>query len=282
MALKGLAASLGGMAAAVAGGMYAYGRLVEPGRVEVTQVPLVLPRLDPAFDGYRIVQISDVHMDSFMTLRRLRALVEIVNAQQPDLVAMTGDFVTSNIVYDADELTTAFSGLRARDAAVAILGNHDYHSGVEGVRAVIRRSGMIELSNEVYTLRRGAARLHIAGLDDIWAQTARLDLVLDALPPDGAAVLLAHEPDVADLAAATGRFDVQLSGHTHGGQIVFPLFGPIYLPVHGHRYERGLYYLANGMRLYVNRGGGMITLPIRFGSRPEITVFTLHSPGAAA
>ncbi|NLX09339.1 MAG: metallophosphoesterase [Chloroflexi bacterium] len=269
------------MAAAVAGGLYAYGRLVEPGRVEVTQVPLVLPRLDPAFDGYRIVQISDVHMDSFMTLRRLCALVEIINAQQPDLVAMTGDFVTSNLAYDADELMIAFSGLRARDAAVAILGNHDYHSGVEGVRAVIRRSGMIELSNEVYTLRRGAARLHIAGLDDIWAQAARLDLVLDALPPDGAAVLLVHEPDVADLAAATGRFDVQLSGHTHGGQIVFPLIGPLYLPAHGHRYERGLYYLANGMRLYVNRGVGMIALPIRFGSRPEITVITLHSSGAA-
>jgi predicted MPP superfamily phosphohydrolase len=103
-----------------------------------------------------------------------------------------------------------------------------------------------------------------------------MDQVLKRLPEDGAAILLAHEPDFADISARTGRFDLQISGHTHGGQIRLPMIGFPYLPRFGRKYPRGLYKVGN-MLQYTNRGVGMVHLPVRFNSRPEITLFTLSS-----
>ena len=104
----------------------------------------------------------------------------------------------------------------------------------------------------------------------------RLDEVLAQLPADGAAMLLCHEPDFADISAATGRFDLQISGHTHGGQIVLPFIGPIHTPRYGHKYSLGMYQVGD-MIQYTNRGVGMARLPVRFNCRPEITVFTLEA-----
>ncbi len=105
---------------------------------------------------------------------------------------------------------------------------------------------------------------------------SRLDKVLEALPEEGAAILLAHEPDFADESAATGRFDLQLSGHSHGGQVAIPFLGPLRLPLMGRKYPLGLYKVGR-MTLYTNRGIGTVGLPVRFFARPEITVLTLTS-----
>ena len=134
----------------------------------------------------------------------------------------------------------------------------------------------MELRNSVYTMRRGSDSLHLAGVGDVFVRDDNLDLVLKRLPIDGAAILLAHEPDFGDLSASTGRFDLQISGHTHGGQVVLPFFGPPILPDLGTRYPSGLYHIGE-MLLYTNRGVGMSLPPIRFNCRPEITVFTLES-----
>jgi predicted MPP superfamily phosphohydrolase len=134
----------------------------------------------------------------------------------------------------------------------------------------------MELRNAVKTLRRGDAMLHLCGVDSVLEGVDRLDRVLEALPEGGAAVLLAHEPDFADTSAGTNRFDLQLSGHSHGGQVSLPLLRSAVLPRLSHRYPRGLYRVG-GMFLYTNRGLG--THPrFRFGCRPEITVFTLRAP----
>jgi hypothetical protein len=117
--------------------------------------------------------------------------------------------------------------------------------------------------------------LHLAGVDDVWESQDRLDLVLEALPDAGAAILLAHEPDFADVSAAAGRFDLQLSGHSHGGQVIFPLRGPLVLPRYARKYPIGLYQVG-GMLQYTNRGLGMIPPRVRFNCRPEVTVFTLR------
>jgi predicted MPP superfamily phosphohydrolase len=138
-------------------------------------------------------------------------------------------------------------------------------------------SGFIHLSNRVHTLERGATRLHVAGVDSVLRRRARLDQVLAALPDDGAAILLAHEPDFAYISAATGRFGLQLSGHSHGGQIRVPVLTRYVLPHYSQRYVHGAYYAGN-MLLYVNRGVGTVGLPLRFNSRPEITRFTLVAP----
>ena len=260
----------------VAGGLF-YANKIEPQNVEVEPVSLVLPRLDKEFDGYRIVQISDIHMDGWMSFERLSGLMKLVNEQRPDLIAMTGDLVTAEAKRDDRELVDALSLLEAPDGAVAVLGNHDYIADENLVRRIIRDGGLTELSNDFVTLRRGAGTLHVAGVDDFYRRRARLDLILNRLPEDGAAVLLAHEPDFAEVSAPTGRFDLQLSGHTHGGQFRLPLVGPVMRPRVGRIYPGGLYNV-DGMLQYTNRGLGMLKPYLRFNCRPEITVFTLLTP----
>jgi len=257
-------------------GGFIYTNKVEPGWVEVTQVPLTLPHLAPEFDGYRIVQISDIHMDIWMPRDRLVQAVEAVNRQSPDLVVITGDFITRKLGYSAADLVAGLGALAPRQATLAVLGNHDHWAGATVVRQVIAQSGIVELSNAVYTLRRGEAMLHIAGVDDVLEHQDRLDRVLEQLPADGAAILLAHEPDFADVSAATGRFDLQLSGHSHGGQVIIPFLGPIILPSYARKYPVGRYQVG-GMVQYTNRGLGVVPPRVRFNCRPEIAVLTLQA-----
>lgn len=278
--LKTAGLSTFGAAALGAGGVgYAYE--VEPGWIEVTSLQLDLPRLPAEFDGYRILQVSDIHADEWMTPERLSEIVRLVNDQSPDLIAITGDFVTSEDFTEvsasdaAPGLIEPLSRLKPRDSTVAVLGNHDHWTDPELVRRVVRESGITELSNAVHTIERKDAALHVAGVDDVMEQQDRLDLVLDRLPSSGAAVLLAHEPDFADTSAATGRFDLQLSGHSHGGQIRLPLLGAPVLPPLAREYPAGLYEVGE-MVQYTNRGVGMIEPRVRFNCRPEITVLTLR------
>ena len=259
-------------------GWLLYARQVETRRLEVKRVALTLQRLAPEFDGYRLVQIGDLHLDDWVKPERLKEIAQKINEQRPDLVAITGDFASySSEQLDARLLIDALGSLRARDACVAILGNHDYLTDVKLVLRCIREAGVTELINGVMTLKRGESALHVAGIDDVMEGRSRLDLVLRELPESGAAILLAHEPDFADVSAATGRFDLQLSGHSHGGQIGIPLLRRLVLPPFSQRYTRGLYEVG-GMILYTNRGLGFVHLRLRFLCRPEITVFTLRSP----
>ncbi len=261
-----------------AGGLL-YAREVETRRIEVVSLTLTLPRLAPEFDGYRIVQIGDFHLDDWTRPQRLDHIMDMVNEQRPDLVAIMGDFASySARRLDAALLVGAFRRLSARDGVLAILGNHDYLTDVELVRRCVREGGITELLNDVHTLRRGETWLHVAGVDDVMEGRSRLDLVLGRLPEEGAAILLAHEPDFADVAAATGRFDLQLSGHSHGGQVRVPLLTRLVLPPFSQRYPRGLHEVG-GMALYTNRGLGTVHARLRFLCRPEITVLTLRPPG---
>lgn len=271
----GMAAGLG--AAALAAGGYWYASRVEPERLSIEHVRLRIPHLPPAFDGYRIAHISDIHADHrHMTLERLRGIVELVNAQQPALVAITGDYVTRGDPKPYRELLVgALRGLRAPDGVAGVLGNHDYWSDARGVRTILDAAGVRELRNDVMTISRGGEALHIAGVDDVWENRQRLDRVLDRLPGDSSAILLAHEPDFADDSAASGRFALQLSGHSHGGQCVAPGGYMPYLPELGKKYPSGLYRVGE-MWQYTNRGLGMVWAPqVRFNCPPEITLLTL-------
>jgi predicted MPP superfamily phosphohydrolase len=257
-------------------GGLAYVYRVEPGWVEVKNIPLTLPHLDPEFDGYRMAQISDLHMDDWMRRDRLARIVELVNQERPDLVAITGDFFTYAPERFAGDMVSVLRGLAARDGVVAVLGNHDHWTNASIVRGVISAGRVVDVSNAVHSLRRGAATLHVAGVDDTWEGQDRLDVVLETLPQAGAAVLLAHEPDYADVSAATGRFDLQISGHSHGGQVVLPWRGPPILPHLAQKYPLGLYQVG-GMLQYTNRGLGTVSPRVRFNCRPEVTMFTLRS-----
>jgi uncharacterized protein len=254
---------------------------IEPNWIEVSNVPLKLPRLPRAFSGFRLVQISDIHAGYWMTPERFASIVELIKEQSPDLVAVTGDVI---LAYGGmpddqpvlDEFGKVFKKIADDYETIAVLGNHDYWYDADKVKSVLERAGARVLMNSVHSLERGGERLHIAGVDDIYENQADLDAVLSALPRDGGAILLAHEPDFADISAATGRFDLQISGHTHGGQVSLPIIGPLVLPYLGRKYPSGLYKVED-MYQYTNRGVGMTMPTIRFNCRPEITVFTLES-----
>lgn len=268
-------AALGGTVVGAAGLIYA--REVETRWLEVVPVTLTLPRLGREFDGYRVVQIGDLHLEDWTKPRRLNRIVDRVNDQRADLIAITGDFLSYSVDPGVPRrLAEALGRLEARDGVLAVTGNHDYMTDVDTVRRCIREAGITELRNAVRTIERGGAALHFAGVDDVMEGKSRLDLVLKELPENGAAVLLAHEPDFADVSAATGRFDLQLSGHSHGGQVRMPLWGPIFLPPFSQRYSSGLYEVGS-MLQYTNRGLGFVDARLRFLCRPEITVLTLES-----
>lgn len=245
--------------------------------IEVTQLQLTLPHLSPAFDGYRLVHISDLHIGTWLNEERLAQAVELVNQQQPDLVAITGDFVTYAPERHGAALVRNLSRIQAADAKLAVLGNHDHWTDPYAVRRLLRNAGVHTLNNQVFSLRRNEARLHFGGVDDLIEKRAQLDRVLQALPEQGAAVLLAHEPDFADTSAASGRFDLQLSGHTHGGQIRLPRLGAPITPSYGRKYSAGLYRVGE-MWQYTNRGLGTAELQVRINCPAEITVLTLQSP----
>jgi len=263
-----------------------YSRDGEPNWIETARLDLPLSRLEPAFKGYRIVQMSDIHADkTWMNYRRIEQIVALANAQQPDVIVITGDFLT---VLDHETLhaLTALRHLHAPDGVFAILGNHDHWSGAKGVRDVIESCGIMELNDRIHSIRRQESTLHLVGMDDLLKiegyipplkESGRtLDRLLQTLPDESAAVLLIHEPDFAPMAASTGRISLQLSGHTHGGQIRIPCYGAPILPDLGRIYAAGLYHVGP-MYHYTNRGLGMIPPQMRFNCRPEITVITCQT-----
>jgi uncharacterized protein len=253
-----------------------YAHKIEPNWLEITNNTIDLSKLDRAFNGYRIVQITDLHSGDGIDRHQLEAVVEAVNAQQPDLVVITGDHV-SRLPRQHVELLDTLAKLQPRDLTISILGNHDVYNDPTPIRAAIKQAGITLLENSIYTIKRGNATLHIAGVGDVFSEQDKLDRVLAQLPATGAAIMLAHEPDFADEAAATGRFGLQLSGHSHGGQVRIPFYGG-YLPELARNYPLGRYQVGN-MTQYTSRGIGMIKIYARFNCRPEISVFNLVARG---
>lgn len=255
---------------------------VEPSWVEVRRMRLKLPRLPRVFSGLRLAQLSDIHIGPWMPLDRVSELLKTSLAQSPDVLALTGDFV---LTYGRRSLSyhrelNEFSGLLTEFSrqipVMAVLGNHDHWYSDLQIRESLERGGAQVLANSVYPLERGSSRFYMAGIDDAYEGKDNLEAVLRKLPEGVGAMLLSHVPDFADASAATGRFDLQISGHSHGGQVALPFIGPPILPKWGEKYFSGLYQVGK-MFQYTNRGVGMTFPAVRFNCRPEITIFTLES-----
>ena len=238
--------------------------------IDTTHVELTLPHLPIQFDGYSIIQISDFHFGSWLKKAFLEEAINQVNSLLPDLVVITGDFVSFSPDKYSDDLIDCLKALKPKDQVVAVLGNHDHWSNADEVRRVLIHSHVKELNNRVFILEKGGACLYIAGVDDHLTKLDRLDRVVELIPTESVAILLAHEPDFADESASTGRFDLQLSGHSHGGQIIFPFISRFFLPAKARKYPSGLYQIKD-MYLYTNRGLGTTWLNLRYQCPPEIT-----------
>lgn len=246
-------------------------------RVEITSPSIVLPKLSGVFNDYRFVQLSDFHLGTWLNARDLLEIVEIVNQQDPDLIAITGDFISYEPSRFSSDLIRILSGLNAKDGVIAVLGNHDHYTDAGLIRAVLEQSGIIELGNRIHVVQRDLSHLIFAGVDDYMTRHADLESVITQIPNShDPVILLAHEPDFADISAASGRFDMQISGHTHGGQICLPYYGNLYLPRYGRKYPSGQYLVEN-MVQYTNRGLGTSWVKFRFNCPPEITVFHLSN-----
>ena len=254
-------------------GAYKYATLVEPNWLDIEQVTVPIKGLPASMEGFRIVQLTDIHHDPGTQIDRVKRAVAEANDLHPDLVVLTGDYVTIS----ADsifELNPVLANLNAKHGVFSILGNHDLWTNASIVRAGLEEVGITVLKNSGISLSVGRDMIFLAGLDDGWSGQPDLNLALQNLSPGIPVILLMHEPDFADIFSKDKRVSLQLSGHTHGGQVRIPGQGAIVLPDYGKKYEQGLYRVKE-MWLYTNRGLGVIWPPVRFNCRPEITEFTL-------
>lgn len=241
-------------------------------QLTLDRVTLPIANLPAVMDGYRIVQLSDLHLYPFTRLPAIRDAIEAANVLKPDLLVITGDFVssTADAIYDLEKL---LSSLNARDGVYAVLGNHDHWSNASVVRGGLRRAGINVLHNQSIPLADGKAWL--TGLDDGWVGRADLPWALEQAPGDAPVLLLMHEPDLVDEYSLNPRIALQLSGHTHGGQLRLMKPRRAYtLPHLGKKYDAGL-YRVNETWLYTNRGIGTVIAPIRYHCPPEVTELTL-------
>jgi predicted MPP superfamily phosphohydrolase len=251
-----------------------YATLIEAHWLALERVDLPLPGLPARLDGFTIVQLSDIHRGSVMEQEYIAPAVDLALQQTADLIVVTGDYVTESAEY-APSCAEALSPLATSGNVLACLGNHDHWTDPEVIAGLLADTGLTVLRNGAVEVADG---LWVAAVDDVWEGHADLDKALDKVPARAATVLLAHEPDYADQVAADGRVGIQLSGHSHGGQVRLPLLEPFALPYLATKYHAGQYRVGD-MWLYVNRGVGMIPPPVRFNCRPEVTLVTLRVPG---
>jgi hypothetical protein len=270
-------------ALAAGGGLVAYSGLWDRHHLEVVQQTIRLRRLPEAFHGLRIAQVSDIHYDQYTEPYFVREVVRRINALNPDIVVLTGDFVTegplpshisARLSYPCAEI---LGGIQCPHR-FASLGNHDALVGWPIVVDALKIQGIPTLVNSYLPFERNGSRLWFAGLRSSLEDSPSLT---DALPhqaaPNEIVILLAHEPDYANHVVAHGGVDLMLSGHTHGGQVRLPFLGtPRHmLPHGGRRFVQG-YFKVGPLQLYVNRGIGTVKVPVRFLCPPELTLFTLQ------
>jgi predicted MPP superfamily phosphohydrolase len=256
--------------------------LWEPNRPRVVRKKFSLSRLPERMSGFSIVLLSDFHYDPYFSVHPLRAAIPMVEALRPDLIALTGDFVT--VPFFGDEVKGAWTAepcadllgrLAAPYGVWAVLGNHDWNTDPRRVTGALQAKGIHVLANQSVAIERDGVRFWLAGVDDVLSRTADLPSTLKNVPTGEPVVLMAHEPDFADEAC---RFpiDLQLSGHSHGGQVRIPFLPPIYLPPMAKKYVLGTYQVGP-LPLYTNAGLGTVGVAVRLNCPPEITLITLRS-----
>ena len=241
----------------------------------VEYIDISIPDLPSALEGFRIVQISDIHYYPITTLQLVDQAVRMANELEPDLVLLTGDYVWHEVEAIFD-LMPSLSRLNARYGVYANLGNHDLWTDVNVVTQAFREIGMPLLVNQGLPISLGSDSLYLASLDDGWSGKPDLSAAMQNRPDGAPTVLLMHEPDLADEYSQDSRINLQLSGHSHGGQVRFPYMGAMVYPYLSWKYPIGLYNI-NGMWLYTNRGLGTTNIPLRVNCAPEITELTLLS-----
>lgn len=246
-------------------------------KIDLVEIDIELNNLGWGFHNFRILNLTDIHLGQWINPEYLDELIDYVNTLNIDLVTLTGDYFSYNMEEYKYALENSLKKLKSEYGKFGVLGNHDHWMDANEIREIFKNSDVIDLSNDVYTLKKGEDYLNIAGVDSCTVCADNLDEVLKKLSNDAPSILLAHEPNFAKESSKTNRFDLQISGHSHGGQFIIPKFETT--PFRGPnstKYPVGLYKVGN-MIQYTSKGLGTNSFRIRINCKPEITIITLKT-----
>jgi len=253
--------------------------LYEASNVAIDRQTLALPRLPAAFEGTRVAFLTDIHHGPFTNLDYVVSVVRTTLALEPDLILLGGDYCLRDAKYIRPCIDT-LAALKAPLGVFAVMGNHDYWHGERETREALKAAKITELTNAGLWMKSDKSGFWLAGVDDLWTGRVDVAAALGYTTRDDACLLVSHNPDLAET-LRDPRVGLMLSGHTHGGQVVFPAAGAPWTPSrYGAKYRRGLVRGAEA-RVYVSRGLGTSGVPVRIGSRPEINLITLTAGRSA-
>ena len=260
--------------------MLFWGFLIEPNRLVVRQETIEIENWPQSLDGLRIAVISDLHVGgSFIDDKKLRLIVERTNQLQPEIIVILGDYMSSNgwirRRVEPEVFGPVLKNFSAPLGTYSVLGNHDWWYDGRKVRAGLEQNGIKVLENEVLQINARGTSLWLVGLADLWTRSQLIEETLAKVPDGQTMIALTHNPDIFPQLPA--RVPLLLAGHTHGGQVSFPLIGSVVESSrYGERYERG-HVFENNHHLFVTTGIGTSIMPVRFGVTPEIVLLTLKS-----
>lgn len=265
---------------AVLAAVAVYSFYIEPNRLIVHSEDLKIPHWSAKLDGFKIVAISDIHGGAkFITEEKIRQIVELANAQNPDLIVLLGDYVSQTVGMHGDlkmpseTVAENLKGLRAKYGVYAIIGNHDWWYDQRKVRGELENAGIKVLENEVAAIRVGDETINLWGIEDYWKNSRVPTEAFDKIPEKTNIIAVTHNPD--SLLKSPGEIAVMLAGHTHGGQFNFPIYGAIAF-VNDPRFMGG-FVEADGKHVFVTTGVGTSGPAVRFRVPPEIAVLTISA-----
>lgn len=254
-----------------------YSSYIEPRWYEIKRLRLTMPRLPNSFRGIRIAQFSDVHLSPHFDLHNLQVVIDKIIQEKPDIICFTGDLFDYKITEKPSLTSKKLSQLKAPLGQWAVLGNHDYYEDSDQIKLILQNGGFNPLVNGHVILKKGHESIQLVGVDDMCDGEPDIMLAMKGSNLSSFSLLLSHAANFADI-AAKHSIDLQLSGHSHGGQVRLPFIGALTTPPCGDKYVMGHYQVADSdLQVYTNRGIGTTSFPIRFLCRPEITVITLDN-----
>ncbi len=257
-----------------------YPVLIERNIVQVNRYRIPVSNLPPSFDGFTVAHLTDLHLGVLVSESFVEGIVERTNRLRADIIVCTGDYVHErNTIEEIDKVWPILSKLEARYGVYSVLGNHDHWADLDRSLYWMERSGQ-NLRHRCTPVARGRDRILVGGAGDYWEDELKIDKVFSCSDAHECRVLLAHNPDSVDTPYDT-PLSLVLSGHTHGGQVVFPFFGPPVLPVKNKAYSSGLISTPR-TQLFISRGIGWAIYPVRFNCYPEIAVLELVGPDTMA
>lgn len=263
------------------GGIVFWAFFIEPNRLVIREQTIRIDNWPQQLNGLRIAVIADIHAGApFIDEKKLRLIVQRTNELRPDLIVILGDYMTGNgrvrHTMEPEVFAPILKDLTAPLGVYSVLGNHDWWFSGRKVRAGLEQNGIKVLEDEVVQLNARGTSLWLVGLADLWTRPQNVEATINKVPEGAPVIALTHNPDI--FPQVSQRVPLMLAGHTHGGQVRFPLIGSV---VHssrlGERYEVG-HVFENNHHLFVTTGIGTSILPVRFGLPPEIVLLTVNAP----